>query len=111
MGSFQNNFRGYAGLKSLHPATGAKAPPITGNKARESVFGAGGAEVIPLILRVLEERVGHHSTHDVHAVIIGVHLTTATTGKPRHWIRAAGFQFAAENILCHTQSLPVREVE
>ena len=108
IGRGQDHRWGHPGIVGLKPTLRNHAPTITGSQTRKAVLGHRRDQVIADAALVLEEFRGYHSAHQM-GCLIWSKAAAAVAIEAGHWVRAAGLQFAAEDIgfILHTPSVAV----
>ena len=89
---------GLGGFPGFVPAQGAQAPSVAGFQTGETVFGAGGAEVVTPAAGEVQERLGHDGADHVPPGILIVGAAKTIAIKPRYRAGAATAKRLAENV-------------
>ncbi len=98
MCTFEIHVRSNAGFKGFLPTECAKAPSISGGKARKPKLNARSAEVVPGGLRKGEETLRHYRADGVVAGVCWSGIAATVPEKTGHRPRSANAKRPSENI-------------
>ncbi len=98
MCTFEIHVWSNACFKGFLPTEGAKAPAISGGKARKPKLNARSAEVVPGGLRKGEKSLRHYRADGVVSSVCGSGIATAVPEKAGHRPRSANAKRPTENI-------------
>jgi len=96
--TFEIHVGSSACFKCFLPTECAKAPAISGGKARKPKLNAGSAEVVPCRLGKGEETLRHYGADGVVASVCWSGIAATVPEKPGHWPRATDAKRPAEYI-------------